>query len=331
MEILISLQEMLTDTLGPFGPLIAVGTLGAILVLGAIVAVVKSPKDPLEKLKENESGRKEQTDTNKTRLRSKNDKDKLQKYSNLLEPQDEESYSAVRTKLMQAGYRSKGAVRLYHFLQFALGLGGLILGTAYAVLNGALSGESLSMQDQIMYIMVPGGIGYMGPKYWVNKRQSSRQAAIIEGFPDSLDMMLICVEAGQSLDQTILRVARELRSAYPDLADEYEIVAHEMKAGKDRAAVLRDMAERTGVQDISSFVTVLIQSQTFGTSIAESLKVYSDEMRDKRVMRAEETANKIPTKMTLATMTLTLPPLILLLVGPAAYNISQTMGSVAGG
>lgn len=327
-----AINDILTGALGPFGPLILVGVLGVALILGAVVLFIKAPKDPLEKLAENQNGQRKETKKDpKTRLRSRNEKDKLQKYSSLLEPQDEESYSAVRTKLLQAGYRSKGAVRLYHFLQFALGLAGLLMGTAYAVLTGALSSEAISMQQQMMYIMIPGGVGYMGPKYWVNKRQAARQKAIEEGFPDSLDMMLICIEAGQSLDQTILRVARELRAAFPDLADEYEIVAHEMKAGKDRAAVLRDMAERTGVQDIASFVTVLIQSQTFGTSIAESLKVYSDEMRDKRVMRAEETANKIPTKMTLATMTLTLPPLILLLVGPSAYNIMTTMTELAGG
>ena len=330
MDMLLGIQDVLTGALGPFGPLIAVGILGAILIMGAIFLFLNAPKDPLDKLAEKESGRGgEKEASKKTRLRTKNEKDKLQKYSSLLEPQDEESFSAARLKLLQAGYRSKSSVRLFHFLQFALGLGGLVLGTAYAIVTGALSSEALTMQQQVMYIMIPGGIGYMGPKFWVNKRQQARQKSIIECFPDSLDMMLICVESGQSLDQTILRVARELRAAFPDLADEYEIVAHEMKAGKERAAVLRDMAERTGVQDISSFVTVLIQSQTFGTSIAESLRVYSDEMRDKRVMRAEETANKIPTKMTLATMTLTLPPLILLLVGPAVYNIFTMMDTLS--
>ena len=217
---------------------------------------------------------------------------------------------------------------MFHFLQFALGIVGLVAGTAYAVIYGAISPEDLTTQQQIMYIMGPGAGGYMFPKFWVNKRQAARQQAIIDGFPDSLDMMLICVEASQSLDQTILRVARELRSAFPELAEEYEIVAHEMKAGKERAAVLRDMAERTGVQDISSFVTVLIQSQTFGTSISKALRVYSDEMRDKRVMRAEEKANKIPTKMTLATMMLTVPPLIMLLVGPSVYDIYTMMTSM---
>ena len=172
--------------------------------------------------------------------------------------------------------------------------------------------------------MGPGVAGYMLPKYWVTKRQQKRQEEIVNGFPDSLDMMLVCVEAGQSLDQSIVRVAKEIRAGFPALADEYEMVAHEMKAGKDRIQVLRDMSERAGVPDVSSFVTVLIQSASFGTSIAEALRVYASEMRDKRVMRAEEKANTLPTKMTLATMMLTVPPLLIILIGPSIYQIVET-------
>ena len=98
-----------------------------------------------------------------------------------------------------------------------------------------------------------------------------------------------------------------------------------MKAGKDKATVLKDMADRAGVQDIRSFVTVLVQSQQFGTSIADALRVYASEMRDKRVMRAEEAANKLPTKMTLATMMLTVPPLLIILIGPSIYAITQNL------
>ncbi len=135
--------------------------------------------------------------------------------------------------------------------------------------------------------------------------------------------MLVCVEAGQSLDQAIIRVAKELRASYPELADEFEVVSHEMKAGKDKDKVLRDMGIRSGVTDVASFVTVMIQSAAFGTSIAEALRVYAGEMRDKRVMRAEEAANKLPTKMTLATMMLTVPPLLIILIGPSAKGIAD--------
>ena len=140
----------------------------------------------------------------------------------------------------------------------------------------------------LLYILGPGGVGYMLPKYWVTKRQQKRQEEITDGFPDSLDMMLVCIEAGQSMDQSIIRVANEIQASYPALAEEYEIVSHQIKAGRDKPSVLNEMAERCGVQDISSFVTVLVQSQTFGTSVADALRVYAGEMRDKRVMRAEE-------------------------------------------
>lgn len=162
-------------------------------------------------------------------------------------------------------------------------------------------------------------------QHWVTRRQSARIAAITEGFPDSLNMLLVCVEAGQSLDQSILRVSQELCSGFPDLSYEFEVVSNELKAGKDKTSVLKDLSERVGVGDIRSFVTVLIQSQQFGTSISDALRVYGAEMRDKRVMRAEEAANKLPTKMTLATMMLTLPPLMIILVGPSIYSIIQNM------
>ena len=136
-------------------------------------------------------------------------------------------------------------------------------------------------------------------------------------------MMLVCVEAGQSLDQAIVRVGKELRASYPELAEEFEIVAYEMKAGKEKDKVLRDMGTRCGVQDVASFVTVMIQSAAFGTSIADALRVYAGEMRDKRVMRAEEAANKLPTKMTLATMGLTVPPLLAILIAPSVQGLGN--------
>jgi len=209
-----------------------------------------------------------------------------------------------------------------------LGIGFLILGVLYFVLFVA-GDEETTTQQTMLYILGPGAIGYLLPKYWVTKRQQQRQQEITDGFPDSLDMMLTCVEAGQSLDQSIIRVSKEIRVSYPALADEFEIVAHQIKAGRDKPSVLNEMGERCGVQDISSFVTVLVQSQSFGTSIADALRVYAGEMRDKRVMRAEEKANKLPTKMTLATMMLTVPPLLIILVGPSVLGILELF-SMAG-
>lgn len=319
-----AIQTMITDLLGPFGPLMIVGLLGVFLILITLPVLLKREVDPLDKLKaasrpaDKKSGKGEQ-------LRAATSKDKLERYSNFLEPQNAEEYSAIKLKLMQAGYRSKNSVRIYHFLQFALGIFGLLCGGGYTLLQFS-QGIEATTQDLLIWIMAPGGVGYMLPKYWVARRQQTRQQEITNGFPDCLDMMLVCVEAGQSLDQSILRVAKELRSGFPDLSEELDIVSQEIKAGKDKNTVLKDMGERCGVPDISSFVTVLVQSQQFGTSIADALRVYASEMRDKRVMRAEEAANKLPTKMTLATMMLTVPPLMAILIGPSIYAIAKNLG-----
>ena len=318
------LMQFITDRLGPAGPLYLVGGLGLFLILLTIPFFLKKQDDPLEKLKaSNQGGGKDGTDKHREALRAKQANERLERYSTFLEPQNEEEYSAIKLKLLQAGYRSKDAVRYYYFAQFALGILGLLGGTIYFMLF--IAQTEPTTQTTLMWILGPGGAGYYLPKYWVNKRLTERKQEIEEGFPDSLDMLLVCVEAGQSIDQAIIRVAEELRASYEHLADEFEMVSWEIKAGKDKAAVFQDMAERCGVNDISSFVTVLIQSATFGTSIADALRVYAAEMRDKRVMRAEEAANKLPTKMTLATMMFCVPPLLIILVGPSIVNI-QALG-----
>jgi len=328
MEFLSQINDFLTGQLGEFGPLIIVGALGLFMILLVIPLMMSQPEDPMKKLKRNITDEAQsKSKSKKDRLRQSGRNEKLEKFATFLEPQDEEELSAMQLKLRQAGYVSKDAVRYFHFLQMALGIVGLIGGVIYVTMLGN-NGEEVDTQTMLMYVIGPGGAGYMLPKYWVTRRVEARKEEITGGFPDALDMMLVCVEAGQSLDQSIVRVAGELKASYPALGEEFEIVAYEMKAGKDKSAVLRDMGTRCGVQDVSSFVTVLIQSTSFGTSISDALRVYASEMRDKRVMRAEEAANKLPTKMTLATMMLTVPPLLIILVGPSVKGI-QDLGAMS--
>ncbi|RMD91021.1 MAG: type II secretion system F family protein [Alphaproteobacteria bacterium] len=312
------------DALGPFGPLVLAGLLGVVLIALTIPVMLKDRADPLNKLRQ--SRERGGNEAKAPRLRQEAKADKLEKFSSFLEPQDAEQYSAARMSLMRAGYRTKSAVRIYYFAQLVLGLTTLALGLIFLLVHAATSDDPIGVK-QIMSAVLPAAIGYMAPKRWVSSRAAKRQKQIIEGFPDSLDLMLVCVEAGQSFDQAVLRVAREMQTAYPALSEEYQLISYEVKAGKDRATVLRDFGERVGVPDVSSFVTVLIQSQTFGTPISESLRVFSAEMRDKRLMRAEEAANKLPTKMTLMTMALTVPPLMVILVGPSVYDIYLTLNS----
>lgn len=319
MELLSSLNAVIVGFMGPLGPIILLGTLGLILIVITVSMILSQPEDPMDKLKK--SVQAPTTENPQQRLRQGERNEKLQKFASFLEPKNVAELSARQLQLRQAGYQSQDAVRFFHFAQFALGILGLLLAFVFLVVLG--KGEGFSTQKMMIYTLVPGLAGYYLPMYWITRRVAARKEEITSGFPDCLDLMLVCVEAGQSLDQSIVRVARELHASYPSLAQEFDVVAYEMKAGKEKTAVLNDLGERCGVQDVSSFVTVLIQSSSFGTSISEALRVYASEMRDKRVMRAEEAANKLPTKMTLATMMLTVPPLLIILVGPSAHGITQ--------
>lgn len=315
-----ALMQTITDALGPLGFIVLAGVLGIMMVAIVVIMMLRQPEDPLTKLKKS-SQKATATGSNKERLRQGARNEQLERFSKFLEPEDVAELSKRQLTLRQAGYQSRDAVRMFHAAQFLLGVFGLALGVVYT--NFIVGTDNMTTQKIIMFTIGPGGAGYYLPQYWVTRRVEMRKEEITQGFPDALDMLLVCVEAGQSLDQAITRVAGELRASYPALADEFMIVSYEMKAGKDKVTVLNDMGERCGVQDVASFVTVLVQSASFGTSIAEALRVYAGEMRDKRVMRAEEAANKLPTKMTLATMMLTVPPLLIILVGPSAHGITQ--------
>ncbi len=322
MQIIDQINAMLTDMLGPMGPLLALGFVGIVLIIAALPSMLKKEKDPLDGIRALRTGK--AVTVEKLRRGGPSKADKLERFATYLEPKSAEELSATKLKLLRAGYRGKGAVRVFHFSQFALGLGILVLGLLYALLKSTQT--EMTTQTMIMYTILPAAIGYYAPVYWVTRRIGERQQQITEGFPDALDMMLVCVEAGQSLDQSIIRVGNEARNGYPALAEEFETVAQEVKAGKERVTVLRDLSERVGLPDITSFVTTLIQSASFGTSIADALRVYSSEMRDKRIMRAEEKANTIPTKLTLGTMLFTLPPLLVILIGPSLAKFASGMG-----
>lgn len=320
MEMILQTWEFLSAMIGPSAPFFVIGYFGVFLILVAMPVLLKKEVDQLARLpsRRGVAAAAKAGGDKASQLRYANGKgEMLDKFSEYLEPQGEEELSAARLKLVQAGYRSASAVQTMNFAKMMMGVGFLAVGVLYVMIQ---PGEP-TMSSMLLTILIPGGVGYMLPSYWVERRLQQRQEDVTNGFPDSLDLMLVCVEAGQSLDQAILRVAKETKKSSPTLAEEFEVVANEMRAGKDRVTVLRDMAERCGVNDISSFVTVLVQSANFGTSISDALRVYADEMRDKRVLRAEEKANVLPTKLTIGTMLFTVPPLLIIMVGPSIYDI----------
>lgn len=315
--------EFITAVMGPLGPVIVAGGVGIFLILLSLPMLLNKGEDPFAKLGKTSTPagafKKKGGDKGaaKINLRYEGGKLNLSKFEAYLTPQNEEELSASKLKLLQAGYRSSGAVGNFNFLRMVMGISFLGLGLLFTLLKGG----DLDMTQVALYVILPAAAGYYAPNYWVERKRQVRQEELENGFPDALDLMLVCVEAGQSLDQSILRVAIEIKQANAALAEEFQVVANELRAGKERVPVLRDLGERCGIPDISSFVTVLIQSANFGTSISDALRVYAFEMRDKRIMRAEEKANKLPTKMTLGTMLFTLPPLLIILVGPSIYDI----------
>lgn len=321
---IISIYAALQAQFGDLAPVMVLGGLGLILILAVLPFLLRKNVDGFSKIQAQQEVRTQSNGTPENQLRRDEKNDKLKKFASFLEPQDAESMSAARMRMVQAGYRGKNAVRLFHFAQLTLALSFLVLGALYTMLL-TLKGD-VTQQTMLIYTIGPACAGYYLPQYWVTRRIQTRQNEITEGFPDALDLMLVCVEAGQSLDQSIARLAKETRAGYPSLADEFDIISREVKAGKERTTVLKDMAARVNVPDITSFVTTLVQSASFGTSIADALRMYSAEMRDKRVMKAEEAANKLPTKMTLGTMMFTLPPLMVILIGPSVHGIGKILG-----
>jgi len=163
--------------------------------------------------------------------------------------------------------------------------------------------------------------GFLLPEMWLLWRISGRQHRLQKSLPDGLDLLVICVEVGLGLDQAILRVADELQIVHPELSDELHLVNLEMRVGKTRIDALRELARRTGLEDIKALVAMLIQTERFGTSIAQSLRVHSDELRTKRRQRAEEMAAKTTVKMVPPLVFFIFPALMVVILGPAAITI----------
>jgi tight adherence protein C len=250
----------------------------------------------------------------------------LKRFENLVTPKSVAELSAIRRRVIQAGYRLPSAVRVYYSAKAVLGLGFALL-SAIVV---SLVGSGLPVAIVALLIVFATLVGYFLPTFWVERQIEYRRETAELGFPDLLDMILICIEAGNGLDQACRRVAREIKSVNGVLANELGIVNDELWAGKNRSAVFRDFADRLNVADISAFAAVLRQSDEFGVSIAETLRVYALELRNKRLMRAEAKANMMPIKLALGSIAFTIPPTMLIMAGPSVIMILRTFAGLGG-
>jgi len=199
--------------------------------------------------------------------------------------------------------------------------GAKILFPLALILIALLSG--LYRWNPVFVLIVAALVGYMIPEGWLLWRIHSRQRRLRHAIPDGLDLLVICVEAGLGLDHALLRVSEELQLTHPELSEELQHVNAEMRVGKNRTDALRELARRTGLDDIKALVAMLVQTERFGTSIAQSLRVYSDDLRLKRRQRAEEATAKISVKMVLVLVFFIFPALMVVVLGPAVITIMR--------
>jgi tight adherence protein C len=189
----------------------------------------------------------------------------------------------------------------------------------------------LAIGNSSLFLLVGvPAFGFFLPRFVLKRLIKKRQHLITIGLPDALDLTVICVEAGLALDQAMQRVGEDLRHAHPELSDEFHLVNLEMRAGKPRSEALRNLSERTGVNDIRALVGTLVQTDRFGTSVAQALRVHSDSLRTERRQRAEEQAAKTTIKMVIPLVLFVLPSIIFVTLGPAVIQLIRTLMPEAG-
>jgi tight adherence protein C len=228
--------------------------------------------------------------------------------------------SALRTRFMNAGWRNPAAPTLYFAAKTGLSL------LLPAITAAALATSTRMVGGKLMFaLLLAASFGYYLPNMVLTRIVERRQREIFETVPDALDLLTVCVEAGLSLERALVKVAAEIGIKSPILAQELQLVLMEMRAGFSKEKALRNFALRTGVDDVDTLVAMLIQSERFGTSVGDSLRVHSENLRTKRRMLAEETAAKIGLKLMFPLIFFIFPTLLLVLMGPAVIQISRTL------
>lgn len=240
---------------------------------------------------------------------------------------DGEAPSALRVRFLHAGWRSPVALQIYFTSKTLLTL------TLPWVAWGLVEMSHWHPQgiQRFWPVLVGASLGYYWPDWVLNLRAKRRQLALLHAFPDALDLLRVCVQAGLGLDAAIERVGREMRQARPELSEELALTGMALRAGSSRAEALRNLSVRIGLKDIDALVSMLIQADRFGTSVSESLQVHSDALRTQRRLRAEEAAAKLPVKLLIPLIFCVFPSLLTVLLGPVVVTLSRQFIKTAGG
>src|SRR5688500_16472472 len=242
-------------------------------------------------------------------------------FSRLLPPSAAE-VRKLQKQLMMAGFRSPDAPIIYRAIQLAVMVsfpGAVAFGCAVL---------AYPIMSALLWILIAFVAGFFLPRYVLGKMIRSRQTRVRWGLADALDLMVISIEAGLGLNAAMMRVSDELKTVHPDISEEFELANLEIRVGRERDEALRNLAERTGVDDLRSLVAMLIQSDRFGSSIARAVRVYADSLRTKRRQRAEQAAQKAAVKLLLPLALFLFPTLFIIILSPAALNLMDTMGNM---
>jgi tight adherence protein C len=242
-------------------------------------------------------------------------RDTLASVGKLLPAAPTEKASRTQLLMIRAGYRSPEALMAMRGVKLIFPIAAL----AAVYFTGAYRVNAFLIPTLAL------GFGYLVPDMWLTWRVRSRQHKLRKALPDALDLLVICVEAGLGLDQALMKVSQDMRISHPKLSEELQLVNMEMRIGKTRIDSLRELARRTGLDDVKSLVAMLIQTERFGTSIAQSLRVYSDDMRLKRRQRAEEMSAKTSVKMVPALVFFIFPALMVVILGPAVITLIRQL------
>ena len=239
-----------------------------------------------------------------------------------LVPRSAADVQKLQKQLMQAGFRSNDALLIFRGLHLCAMVGF----PAAVALVCALIARPLN--SAILWILLAFVVGFFLPRYALKRMVNSRQRLIRWGLADALDLMVISIEAGLGLNAAMMKVSTELKDVHPDVSEEFEMANLEIRVGRDRDEALRNLAERTGVDDLRSLVAMLIQTDKFGTSIAKAIRAFSDSLRTKRRQRAEQAAQKASVKLLIPLALFLFPTLFIAILGPASINLMDTFGKM---
>jgi tight adherence protein C len=280
---------------------------GAIFILAfALMSLFADSFDPVR------SRLKYEINVDANLLVDSNFTEKLRKHNKLFIPSNKPLLERSKMRLHYGGFHGKNSLLYYYAIRMLLMV---LLPLLVLVVTALIPG--IKTQPMVLSLLVAVALGYLGPSFTLDKFIANRQKIIRRAFPDALDLLVICSEAGLSLDAAIQKVAAEISISQPELADELDTVIAETRAGIDRHKALQRLVERTGVEDIKGLVTALSQSMRFGTSIIETLNIYSEDLRDKRTQAAEEVAAKIGTKLIFPLTVCLLPAFLIVIMAPA--------------